>query len=97
MVSDGIRTMIKILELLAEGGSLTVLGRQVGDAWRYVIIANAPALAEKASGPTTTPLATWEEVLEKLEGYEWRKLRMRFLHPDFAKRVEAARRAGTVH
>jgi hypothetical protein len=96
MESDDIRTMIKILELRAEGGSLTVLGRQVGETWRYVIIASAPSLAEEGAA-RETPLATWEEVLERLEGYEWRKLRMRFLHPDFAKRVEAARRAGTVH
>ena len=97
MESDGTRTMIKILELVAEGGSLTVLGRQVGGTWRYVIIANAPALAEQAGGARETPLATWDEVIEKLEGYEWRKLRMRFLHPEFAKRVEAARKASTVH
>jgi hypothetical protein len=89
--------MIKILELLAEGGSLAVLGRQVDDTWRYVMIADGPALAAQAGSARETPLATWEEVLEKLEGYEWRKWRMRFLHPDFAKRVEAARRAGTVH
>ena len=89
--------MIKILELKAEGGSLTVLGRQVEDTWRYVIIATAPALAEQAGGAREIPLATWEEVIEKLDGYGWRKLRMRFLHPDFAKRVEAARKAGTVH
>ena len=97
MESDDIRAMIKILELKAEGGSLTVLGRQVEDTWRYVIIATAPALAEQAGGARETPLATWEEVIEKLDGYGWRKLRMRFLHPDFAKRVEAARKAGTAH
>ena len=90
-------TMIKILELLAEGGSLAVLGRQVDGTWRYVMIADGPALATQAGGARETPLSTWEEVLEKLEGYEWRKSRIRFLHPDFAKRVEAARGAGTVH
>ncbi len=88
--------MIRILELRADGMSLTVLGRQVGETWRYVIIANGPSLAEEGAA-RETPLATWEEVLEKLESYDWRTLRMRFLHPDFAKRVEAARRAGTVH
>lgn len=88
--------MTKILELVTDGGTLTVLGQQVGDAWRYVIIVTAPALVEPGGG-RETPLATWEEVLEKLDRYGWRNLRMRFLHPDFAKRVEAARRAGTVH
>jgi len=96
MESDGSQTMIRILELQADGMRLTVLGRQVGDTWRYVIIATGPSLAEEGAA-RETPLATWEEVLEKLESYDWRTLRMRFLHPDFATRVEAARRAGTVH
>ena len=97
MVSDDIRIMIKILDLTAEGGSVTVLGQQVGDTWRYVIIASAPALAAQSGSARETPLATWEEVIEKLEEYGWRTLRMRFLHPDFAKRVEAARKAAPVH
>ena len=88
--------MTKILELMTDGGKIVVLGQPIGEAWRYVIIVSAPALAELGGG-RETPLATWEEVIEKLDHYGWRSLRMRFLHPDFAKRVEAARRAGTVH
>ena len=88
--------MTKILELVADGGKLTVLGRPVGERWRDVFIVTAAALVELGGG-RETPLASWEEVLEKLDRYGWRNLRMRFLHPDFAKRVEAARRAGTVH
>lgn len=88
--------MTRILELVTDGGKLTVLGQQVGERWRYVIIVTAPALVELGGG-REMPLATWEEVIEKLDRYGWRNLRMRFLHPDFAKRVEAARRAGTVH
>ena len=90
--------MIKILELVAEGGRLAVFGRQIGDAWRYVLIVDAPSLAGHGDGARETPLATWEEVLQNLERYPWRTLRPRFVHPDFAERIlAAARGGGSVH
>jgi hypothetical protein len=82
---------VKILELLAEGGSLTVMGQRTGVSWRYAIIVDETTLAEEGGGVNEMPLATWDEVIAKLERYHWRKLHTHFVHPEFAERIQAAR------
>jgi hypothetical protein len=86
--------MTKILDLLAEGGSLTVVGRRVGPDWGYAVVVNERALEDEGGGISETPLDSWTDVVAKLEQYHWRKLHTGFVHPDFAERVQAAREAG---
>ena len=89
MTSDS----VKILEILAEGGSLTLVGRQTNAVWRYGLLKNELALTDEGGGLSETPAETWEDALRLLERYPWRRLHTHYVHPDFAERVEAARKA----
>lgn len=84
---------IKILELLAEGGALTVFGSEVDGEWRYSIEINEMTLEDEGGGISDRPARTWQDVLDVLEHYHWRKLGTFFVHPDYAERIQAARRA----
>jgi hypothetical protein len=83
---------VKLLELLADGGSVTVVGRNDGDQWEYAVVVDESALEDEGGGCTETPLDSWDDVLDALERYRWRKLGLGFVHPAFAERIHAARR-----
>ena len=87
-----------ILEVGAEGGSITLYGLQDPDGWRYftsIIIDQTPLLLpdefdepqiEKASGVVNC----WEAALKLIDRYPWHRLYPLTVHPEFCERVWAA-------
>jgi hypothetical protein len=82
-----------ILEVLAEGGSITVVGRQVDGEWKFNVLVNERVLEDEGGTFSETPASTWSEAMTRLERYPWRRLRTHYVHPDFKEQVEAARKA----
>lgn len=84
---------VKILELGAEGGSLTLLGLQGSDgAWQYMLHCNEAALAEEEETESATSnsavVTSWPEAIELLNKYEiWHNLYPLKVHQDFSNLV----------
>jgi len=91
---------VVVLEVGAEGGSLTLIGRENDDgAWRFarITIDQTEALFGEVDVPTTAPdFATlvwvdgWEAGLALMDRYPWVRLSPQYVHPDFVERVRAA-------
>jgi hypothetical protein len=89
-----------VLEVGAEGGSLTLIGRDSDDgAWRFARITDDQtwALFGDEDVPITAPDLTslvwvdsWEEGLSLMDRYPWVRLSPQYVHPDFVERVRAA-------
>lgn len=89
-----------MLEVGAEGGSVTLIGREGADgAWRYARITNDQtwALFGDEDVPITAPDLTslvwvegWEAGLSLMDRYPWVRLHPVYVHPEFVERVRAA-------
>jgi hypothetical protein len=90
-----------VLEVGAEGGSLTLIGRCENDdgAWRFarITIDQTEALFGETDVPITAPDLTslvwvdgWEAGLSLMDRYPWVRLSPQYVHPDFVERVRAA-------
>lgn len=89
-----------VLEVGAEGVSLTLIGREKDDgAWRFARIANdqSEALFGEADVPITAPDLTtldwvhgWEAGLSLMDRYPWVRLHPVYVHPEFVEPVRVA-------
>jgi NAD-dependent deacetylase len=85
-----------IFKVLAEGGSVTLLGQRDshGD-WRYACTVNDGTIAlldEEEGGaeaiePKTEWIDTWAEAMALLDRYPWTMLHCREVHPEFRRQV----------
>lgn len=88
---------VVVLEVGAEGGSLTLIGRQAGgDKWQFARITDdqSEALFGDADIPVTGPDLTklawvdgWEAGLSLIDRYPWVRLSPQYVHPLFRDRV----------
>jgi hypothetical protein len=89
-----------VLEVGAEGGSLTLIGRENEDGgWRFARITDdqTRALFGEEDVPVTAPDLTsltwvdsWEAGLSLMDRYPWAQLHPVYVHPEFVERVRAA-------
>ncbi len=89
-----------VLEVGAEGGSLTLVGREIDDrAWRFARITNdqSEALFGEVDVPTIAPDLTsltwvdgWEAGLSLMDRYPWVRLHPVYVHPEFGQRLRVA-------
>jgi hypothetical protein len=89
-----------VVEVGAEGGSLTLIGREgEGGAWRFarITIDQTEALFGETDVPSTAPDLTtlvwvdsWEAGLSLMDRYPWVRLSPQYVHPDFVERVKTA-------
>jgi hypothetical protein len=85
-----------IIQIGAEGGSMTLEGRRtVGDRWQFRLAMNEVALYdmldEDPPPPVDAPwVSSWDEALELLGRYSWPPLRPLAVHPEFRETVFAA-------
>jgi len=89
-----------VLEVGAEGGSLTLIGREgEGGAWRFARVTDdqSEALFGELDVPITAPDLTslawvdgWEAGLALLDRYPWVRLSPQYVHPDIVERVRVA-------
>jgi hypothetical protein len=95
--SDG---NLVVLEVGAEGGSLTLIGREgEGGAWRFARVTDdqSEALFGEVDVPITAPDLTslvwvdgWEAGLSLMDRYPWVRLSPQYVHPEFMERVKTA-------
>src|SRR5438045_3541698 len=81
----------KILELLAEGGSLTLYGDRDGEQWTYTLVTDESALEDDGGGVSNRSASTWDDAVALLDRYPWRQLHVAHVDPAFTERVERAR------
>ena len=91
---------VVVLEVGAEGGSLTLIGRESDDgAWRFARVTDdqSEALFGETDVPITAPdlsaltwVDSWEAGLKLMDRYPWAQLHPVFVHPKFVERVRAA-------
>ena len=91
---------VVVLEVGAEGGSLTLIGREGEDgAWRFARITDDQtwALFGETDVPVTAPdfstiawVDGWEAGLSLMDRYPWVRLSPQYVHPEFVERVRAA-------
>ena len=91
---------VVVLEVGAEGGSLTLFGRSAAGAWYFarVIDDQTEALfGESGDGVVEAPslenlewVASWEEGLRLMDRYRWARLHPLTVHPAFVDRVRVA-------
>jgi hypothetical protein len=79
---------ILILEVLAEGGSITLKGLHRDGEWRYVVFVNECALDDEGGELSEIPYGTWDEAARRLERYPWPRMHIEYVHPDFASRTK---------
>jgi hypothetical protein len=88
-----------ILEVLAEGGSLTLLGDQTDTGWCFRLVRNECALFDLLSEEDREGLVFydesdwvdgWESALELLNAWPWwHRLHPKHVHPEFRQRIWA--------
>ena len=91
---------VVVLEVGAEGGSVTLIGREdETDEWRFarITIDQSWALLGEADVEITAPDLTslvwvdgWEAGLTLMDRYPWARLHPVYVHPDFVERVRVA-------
>ena len=91
---------VVVLEVGAEGGSLTLVGRESADgAWRFARITDdqSEALFGEVDVPITAPdftslvwVDSWEAGLKLMDRYPWAQLHAVTVHPEFVERVRVA-------
>jgi hypothetical protein len=92
-----------ILKLLAEGGSLTLLGIKAADGWRFKVATDEGTMFdllsdEDRAGMTPSDfrsesawVGSWQEALALLDAYRlWPQLSPRKIHPEFRRAIWAA-------
>ena len=89
-----------VLEVGAEGGSVTLIGREGTDgAWQYarITIDQSEALFGETDVTVTAPDLTslvwvdgWEAGLSLMDRYPWVQLSPVYVHPEYVERVRAA-------
>lgn len=89
-----------VLEVGAEGGSVTLIGREDEDGeWQFarITVDQTEALFGDEDVPITAPGLTslvwvdgWEAGLSLLDRYPWVRLSPQYVHPEFVERVKAA-------
>ena len=93
--------IVVILEVGAEGGAVTLVGRRVESGeWQFARITDdqTEALFGESGVEVTPPPAleslkwvdSWEEGLRLMDRYPWVRLHPVAVHPEFAERVRAA-------
>ena len=92
---------VVVLEVGAEGGSLTLIGREGEDgAWRFarITIDQTEALFGETDVEISPPPALqpgdwvegWEAGLQLMDRYPWAQLHAVYVHPEFVARVRVA-------
>jgi hypothetical protein len=81
--------LIKVFEILAEGGRITLKARQDDGEWKYAVFINEAALDDEGGGVSNTPFGSWEDAGRRLERYPWPEMHVRYVHPDYKDRVRA--------
>lgn len=78
-----------IVEVGAEGGSLTLYGMQSPDGWQFRAETNEAALddGDTPDLPERPWVATWRSALKQLDAYPWTQLYPLKVHPEFSDRV----------
>lgn len=78
-----------IVEVGAEGGSLTLYGIQSPDGWQFRAETNEAALddGDTPDLPELPWVATWRSALKQLDAYPWTQLYPLKVHPEFSDRV----------
>lgn len=90
-------TWLEILTLLAEGGSISVMGKKVPETgWTYAVILDEETLSQLVDDvlpeETYSQIVTdsWESLLEMIDRYPWIKLYPKLIHDEFKKKILAA-------
>jgi hypothetical protein len=95
---------VKIIELAAEGGRITLYGWKDSDGeWRFQRDVNENALYNEDTVDlelqhSSNILPGWQGALELLSRYPWYRLLPKYVHPEFAeKTLDALRKAPEDH
>lgn len=75
-----------ILEIGAEGGSITLCGTRTADGWRFSrnLLDQTPELLdEPAIEHDSNMVESWSAALELLDTYPWHRLFPLWVHPEF--------------
>jgi hypothetical protein len=89
---------VTILQIYAEGGSLTLLGIRTANTWRCRLVRNESTLADLLNEEDRAGLEVhyasdwlpWDAALELLNEYPWHRLSPGQVHPAFRQRIWAA-------
>lgn len=89
---------LAIVELGAEGGSVTLYGRESPAGWSYRVESRFVDLLDEEQGAAVVLAArpwaeTWRAALKQLDAYPWTRLVPLGVHPDFRTRVIRALQA----
>jgi hypothetical protein len=88
-----------ILEALAEGGSLTLLGIKAANGWRFRLVRDESTLADLLSEEDRQGIefrsesewvSSWQGALALLDKYRWHRLHALEVHPDFRQQIWTA-------
>jgi hypothetical protein len=82
-----------ILELGAEGGSITLYGIQTEGGWIFSrnVIDWTPELIDEERIQHKSPVVnSWEAALALLDQYAWQRLSPLLVHPEFSERIWSA-------
>jgi hypothetical protein len=83
-----------IVEVGADGGSLTLLGQRNGRGWLYSMNLFDQTLSWVDDGPeverTSKVVKTWATALKLLDKYPWHRFYPLRVHPEFKERVLTA-------
>jgi hypothetical protein len=81
-----------IVEMGGEGGTIALEGCNTDGTWRYRVRTSDHALVMlgEASAPVSTETAwvdTWRKAMSQLDKYQWHRLSLITVHPEFGNRV----------
>ena len=79
-----------ILEVGADGGSITLLGVESNGAWQFKVTTGEAALVDDVDTddlPQRPWVTSWEDALTQLDRYQWARLYPLSVHPDFRTRI----------
>jgi hypothetical protein len=82
---------VVIVEVLAEGGSITLAGVRSGGEWRFTMEMNETVLLDLLDQPMVPSrpetARSWADALSLIDRYSWHRLYPGEVHPDFRERV----------
>lgn len=87
--STSVGTLSYVLQLMAEGGSLAVIATS-SHPQKFCLWLDDISRELVEEGPavnTRSPWGTFEQAMERLETYPWRKLYPRYIAPEFLERI----------
>ena len=85
-----------IVEVGAEGGSITLFGARGDQGWLYSLSVNdwtLELLGEEPIQRESAQVDTWDKAVKLLDRYHWRQLWPLHVHPEFRQKVLAAVRS----